>query len=283
MEEITLNLIPAGIHPVCHISQNDNERNIRINLTDGDLAYSIRAGDVIRLNVRKPDNTVVKTTLDITEGLSYVDIEVSDEMCDISGKNLCNLRIINRGMRISTNNFFMLVEVNPTFNPAPSPSHGLYPREIIDLIPVKPTDDTNVVSSGYAIEWEGYPYYVFDGNDNTGWISQSAYGADKHYIGYKFDDPVLCNMYRMHYANTSSYWDSQRPKRFAIQGSNDDGETWTTIYEDSWVQPYSETPAVLERTFINENEYRWYRFLMHDDGNDQFCVLIGLDILQAVY
>ena len=119
MEVITLNLIPSGVHPVCHVSQNDNERNIKINLVDGSLAYAIKNGDEIKLNVRKPDDTVISADVDITEGNTFVQVEVTDDMCDIDGKNLCEIRIINGSTRISTSNFYMEVETDPTAVPEP--------------------------------------------------------------------------------------------------------------------------------------------------------------------
>lgn len=139
MEEITLNLIPTGVRPTCHVSQNDNERNIKINLVEGSLAYSIKADDEIKLNVRKPDNTVVSSGVDITAGNTYVIVEITDDMCDVSGKNLCEIRIINGSTRISTSNFFMDVETDvtdvptpptPPTPPVPSRRGGLWATEI---------------------------------------------------------------------------------------------------------------------------------------------------------
>lgn len=119
METITLNLIPTGVRPTCHVSQNDNERNIKINLVDGSLAYQVQSGDEIKLNIRKPDDTVVSSEVDATVGNTYVIVEITDDMCDVDGRNLCEVRIINGSTRISTSNFYMEVEVDPSIVPAP--------------------------------------------------------------------------------------------------------------------------------------------------------------------
>lgn len=119
METITLNLIPTGVRPTCHVSQNDNERNIRINLVEGSQAYSIKADDEIKLNIRKPDLTVILSDVEYTVGNTYVIAEITDDMCDIDGKNLCEIRIINGSTRISSSNFYMDVETDPSVVPEP--------------------------------------------------------------------------------------------------------------------------------------------------------------------
>lgn len=121
MESITLNLIPMGWHPTCHVSQNDNERNVHINIVDGSVLYNIKEDDVITLNVRKPDDSVVTAEVEATAGNHYVEITITDEMCDLDGRNTCELRITNGNTRLSTSNFYMEVEVDPTANPAPTP------------------------------------------------------------------------------------------------------------------------------------------------------------------
>ena len=125
MEEITLNLIPTGVRPTCHVSQNDNERNIKINLVEGSLAYAIKADDEIKLNVRKPDNHVVTATVTGTTGNTYIIVEITDDMCNVDGDNTCEIRIINGSTRLSTSNFTMVVETSPASNPAEDTFAGL--------------------------------------------------------------------------------------------------------------------------------------------------------------
>lgn len=110
MEQINLNLIPNGINPICHCSQYDDGRVIRVNLFDGSVPYEIANGDTITLNVRKPDNTIVTTSLTASEENSYVDIVTSQQMCACAGNNLCDLTITNGSVVIGTLNFIMAIE-----------------------------------------------------------------------------------------------------------------------------------------------------------------------------
>ena len=110
MEIIKLNLIPSGVNPTCHCSQYDNGRIIRIELFDGLIPYVIQDGDTFTLNVRKPDNTIVTTTLTATQGNKYVDLVTTTQICAVVGRNLCDLKITNGSVEIGTLNFYMQVE-----------------------------------------------------------------------------------------------------------------------------------------------------------------------------
>lgn len=112
MEQIKLDIIPKGLMPTCHASQYDKGRVIRLNLMDGLQGYSLTDETVV-LNVRKPDNNIVTTNVDITQGNSYVDIVTTEQMTACEGDNLCEL-VINKGdVRIASLNFRMRVEVDP--------------------------------------------------------------------------------------------------------------------------------------------------------------------------
>ena len=122
MEIIKLNLIPNGVNPVCHASQYDNGRVIRGELFDGLTPYTLASGDVVALNVRKPDNHVVTATLTATAGNSYVDIVMTEQMTACFGENLCELKITNGNTEIGTINFYMIVERDVLANGDPSQS-----------------------------------------------------------------------------------------------------------------------------------------------------------------
>lgn len=122
MEIIKLNLIPNGVNPVCHASQYDNGRVIRGELFDGLTPYTLASGDVVALNVRKPDNHVVTETLTATAGNSYVDIVTTEQMTACFGENLCELKITNGNTEIGTINFYMIVERDVLANGDPSQS-----------------------------------------------------------------------------------------------------------------------------------------------------------------
>jgi len=110
MEIIKLNLIPSGVNPVCHCSQYDNGRVIRLELFDGLTPYVLQSGDTVTLNVRKPDNTIVTASVTSTQGNNYVDIVTTEQICACVGNNLCDLTIKNGSVIIGTLNFYMQIE-----------------------------------------------------------------------------------------------------------------------------------------------------------------------------
>ena len=122
MEIIKLNLIPSGVNPTCHCSQYDKGRVIRIELFDGLTPYTLKNGDTVTLNVRKPDNTIVTASLTATQGNTYVDIVTTEQMCAVVGYNLCDLTITNGSVVIGTLNFIMQVERDVLADGIPSQS-----------------------------------------------------------------------------------------------------------------------------------------------------------------
>ena len=122
MEIIKLNLIPSGVNPTCHCSQYDNGRVIRIDLFDGLTPYVLQSGDTVTLNVRKPDNTIIETSLTATQGNTYVNLVTTEQMCACVGYNLCDLTITNGSVEIGTLNFIMQVERDVLADGIPSQS-----------------------------------------------------------------------------------------------------------------------------------------------------------------
>lgn len=112
MERIRLDIIPKGLMPVCHASQYDAGRVIRLDLMDGLQGYSL-TNEEIELRVRKPDNNIVTTDVDFTTGSSFVDIVTTEQMCACEGDNLCELKLSKDGNVIHSLNFIMRVEIDP--------------------------------------------------------------------------------------------------------------------------------------------------------------------------
>ena len=114
MEIININLIPGLNNPVCHVSQFDVGRTIRLNLYEGSSIYTLSGTETIKLNIRKPDNTVL--VRDITNTSStYVTFNTVEQMCPLPGENLCELSISSGGTVIKSINFIMLVECDPLY------------------------------------------------------------------------------------------------------------------------------------------------------------------------
>ena len=122
MEIIKLNLIPSGVNSICHCSQYDNGRVIRLELFDGLTPYTLQSGDTVTLNVRKPDNTILTASVTATQGNNYVDIVTTEQMCAVVGNNLCDLTITNGSTVIGTLNFYMQVERDVLADGIPSQS-----------------------------------------------------------------------------------------------------------------------------------------------------------------
>lgn len=122
MESIKLNLIPSGVNPTCHCSQYDEGRIIRIDLFDGLTPYALQSGDAVTLNVRKPDNTIITTSVTVTAGNNYVEISTTEQMCAVVGFNLCDLTITNGAKVIGTLNFIMAIERDVLADGIPSQS-----------------------------------------------------------------------------------------------------------------------------------------------------------------
>ena len=122
MEIIKLNLIPSGVNSICHCSQYDNGRVIRLELFDGLTPYTLQSGDTVTLNVRKPDNTIITASVTATQGNNYVDIVTTEQMCAVVGNNLCDLTITNGSVVIGTLNFYMQVERDVLADGIPSQS-----------------------------------------------------------------------------------------------------------------------------------------------------------------
>ena len=121
MESININLIPGEAFPVCHASQFDKGRQIRLNLFDGASIFTLSGTETLVLDVKKPDTCIV--TVEVTNTSSaYVIFSTTEQMCACPGDNICELKIINGATEIGTLNFIMQVEEDPLNNGCTSQS-----------------------------------------------------------------------------------------------------------------------------------------------------------------
>lgn len=111
MEIRNLDIIPRGVSPIINVSQYDVGRTFKFLLFDGDLAYAIPSGAVVRVEGIKKDKT----------GFSYeceysgneVTVEVTRQMTVFSGEVKSELRIVYNEVNIGTLNFILKVEDSP--------------------------------------------------------------------------------------------------------------------------------------------------------------------------
>ena len=112
METFNLNIIPGATSPVCHASQYDIGRTIRINLFDGVSVFTLSGAETVSLSVRKPDGNVVTAAVTNTSD-SYVEFVTTEQMTACHGSNLCELKLEEGGDVIGTMNFILEVEQDP--------------------------------------------------------------------------------------------------------------------------------------------------------------------------
>lgn len=112
MEIINLNLIPGKAWPVCHASQFDTGREIRVNLFEGAAVYTLSGDEVVDVIIKKPDGNQVTETLTNTAD-SYVVIVTTEQMTACEGANLGEVRITKGAQVIGSLNFILECEKSP--------------------------------------------------------------------------------------------------------------------------------------------------------------------------
>ena len=112
MEAFNLDIIPGRTCPVCHASQYDIGRTIRINLFDGVSVFTLSGAETVSLSVRKPDGNVVTAAVTNTSD-NYVEFVTTEQMTACHGSNLCELKLEEGGDVIGTMNFILEVEQDP--------------------------------------------------------------------------------------------------------------------------------------------------------------------------
>ena len=112
MEIINLNLIPGKAWPVCHASQFDTGREVRVNLFEGAAVYVLSGDEVVDVIIKKPDGNQVTETLTNTAD-SYVVIVTTEQMTACEGANLGEVRITKGAQVIGSLNFILECEKSP--------------------------------------------------------------------------------------------------------------------------------------------------------------------------
>lgn len=159
METFNLDLIPKGSKPVCHVSQYDTGRTIRINLFEGALPYTLSGAETVSVSVRKPDGHIVTEGLTNTSS-TYVEIVTTEQMTACEGDNLCEVKIESGSDVLGTLNFIMSVELDPLANGDPSESF-IYNLEIqIYNAVADQYDSNNVIFDNAPTAGHNQPYTV---------------------------------------------------------------------------------------------------------------------------
>jgi hypothetical protein len=107
-QKIKLNMVPGGIIPVVHLSQNDIGRVLQFELYDGVSAASITTGTTVTVEGTKPDRHAFQ--YDATISGNVVTVNTVQQMVIVPGTVECTLTLTYSGQVIGTALFFMEVE-----------------------------------------------------------------------------------------------------------------------------------------------------------------------------
>lgn len=168
---------------------------------------------------------------------------------------VCQKKITDNGTYVAVNDGYAgysSIEVNVAGG-----GGGGIPTSVTDLISYQVNDNNMIFDNEYSSQFRAY-YATQNELGTYYWISANPTNS---YIGYKFSTPIAVNGYEIVTRNTGSSYDySQAPKQWKIQGSNDDGATWTDIHSGSHTftfggEHYSDA-------FDNELSYKWWRIFI---------------------
>ena len=107
--KLDLKMTPGGIAPFMRVSQNETgARTVELSLYDGETDYPIPSGARITLYGRRPDGVGFSTPCTIVGNKLL--IIVSADMTACAGRVECEIEVVSGQNRISTENFYLLVE-----------------------------------------------------------------------------------------------------------------------------------------------------------------------------
>ncbi len=106
---LELKMTPGGITPMMRVSQHETgARTFAFRLYDGDTEYPIPTGATVTLYGRRPDGVGFSSLCSIVGGKILV--IVTEDMTACAGRAECEVELVSGGTRVSTENFFLLVE-----------------------------------------------------------------------------------------------------------------------------------------------------------------------------
>ena len=221
MESFNLNIIPGKDRPVCHASQYDIGRTIRVNLFEGFNVFTLDGTEVISISVRKPDGNVVTESVTNTSD-SYVEFVTTEQMTACHGSNLCELKLEKGADVIGTMNFILEVEQDPLEGGVQSASEidnletqvaGMVATEVANQY-----DSANVIFDNDPTAGHGIGYAVTsEGVKNA---IDAAVGTVEVIIGDAYDENNTYNtgdyciysdvLYKCNDDNVTGAWDATK-------------------------------------------------------------------------
>lgn len=123
------------------------------------------------------------------------------------------------------------------------------------LVPVMTSNTTPEGECSADSVYSGrQPYYAFDGNTSTSWISNDSSGSNCRLI-YRFDEAV-----KVRKASFYATGATINETAYKVQGSND-GTTWSDLISGTF--HVNQSPYGVDETvdFLNTNDYEYYGLL----------------------
>ena len=107
--ELGLNLVPGGVRPRLNISQYDKGQTITCVLSNGNVPYTLEAGEAASVAGTKPDGTGFIYACTYDEDNRPV-VTVTEQMTVVPGEVVCELVLVKGEGRQGTINFVLEVE-----------------------------------------------------------------------------------------------------------------------------------------------------------------------------
>ena len=108
MEHVKISMTPKASLSICHVTQNDNGREVSIDFED----YTLTGAEDVSLIIRKPDGTRVETALENSASDFVIWSSVPSE-CDVVGLANCEIKAENDGVVLYSASFNMNIEADP--------------------------------------------------------------------------------------------------------------------------------------------------------------------------
>ena len=106
---LDLKMTPGGIAPFMRVNQHETgARTVELHLYDGDTEYPLPSGARVTLHGRRPDGVGFSTPCSIVG--SKILVIVSADMTACAGRVECEIEVVSGQTRVSTENFYLLVE-----------------------------------------------------------------------------------------------------------------------------------------------------------------------------
>ena len=106
---LELRMTPGGITPLVRLNQHETgARTFEFCLYDSDTEYPTPTGATVTLYGRRPDGAGFSSPCSIVGGKILV--IVTEDMTACAGRAECEIELISGNTRVSTENFFLIVE-----------------------------------------------------------------------------------------------------------------------------------------------------------------------------